>query len=105
MRIKDGVRFSSPEMAMLLASMVVAKVFDEYDVALTLTGGCEGRRQVVPHGFGGALDFRLNHVTISMAEAITEEVDRRLGDGFDAVDHGEGDNYHLHVEYDPKETT
>ena len=102
LEIKDGVRWSSPEAAMAHASMVVVRVFDEYASDCTITCGVEEHEYPSKHTNGGALDYRLNHVTESAGRIIANIIRQRLGDGFDVVAHGAGVHFHLHVEYDPK---
>ena len=102
-KIKDGVRFVSPVQAMAIAAQEVERCFEFYSAECELTGGIEEHEPPSLHPVGGALDFKLNHVTRSQAEAITRRVRERLGDGFDVIAHGEGLKFHLHVEYDPKD--
>lgn len=105
MKIKDGVRFATGEQAMTVAVVVIDRIYEELAYECTVTGGCEGRRPNNLHHRGWALDFRMNDVTRSDQLTIATQVRTRLGDGdgFDVVLHGEGQNIHLHVEYDPKE--
>ncbi len=103
MRIKNGVRFATGELAMGVAASLVDSVYEEFGCDCVVTGGSEGRRPNSLHHRGWALDFRLNNIDTSAADAISEAVRSRLGDGFDVVPHGDGASYHLHVEYDPKD--
>ncbi len=103
MRIKDGVRFHTGEMAMMHASMVTEAVCRRLFIECVLTGGSEGRHFTSPHFHGYALDYRANHITESLARDFEKAVRADLGDGFDVVLHGEGANLHLHIEYDCKD--
>ena len=105
MQIKNGVRFSSGQQAMAVASQVIEGVYLDHAAECVITGGSEGRRpNTLPHR-GWALDFRLNHISWTLATRIVTHVRDHLGDGFDVVAHGDGPSFHLHVEYDPKEET
>ena len=103
-QIKDGVRFHSPAQAMAVASQVVEAAYASYSVSCVLTCGKEKHKPPSRHCYGGALDWRLNHADVQVAAAITDRVRKWLGDGFDVVAHGEGPSFHLHVEYDPKDS-
>ncbi len=111
MKIKDGVRFATPGMAMVLATMVVRDCFVRYmnleSVAdlFTVTGGVEQHQHPSKHVYGGGLDYRTQNMGLSDDEKwkLTALVRKNLGDGFDVVLEGLGHwNEHLHVEYDPK---
>ena len=106
MRIKDDVRFASQEMAMCHASMVVQSVFQHLGLEMEVTGGIEDPDKLRAgrfsyHPTGGALDYKVNHISPSERHNLLWYVKRWLGDGFDALLHGA--NVHLHVEYDPKD--
>lgn len=100
--IKAGVRFATPVDAMCEASAIVREVFAEYKEDCVLTCGIEKHEPPSWHVLGGAKDWRLNHMTRSKAETITNEVRNRVNEAFDVLDHGDDDEYHLHVEYEPK---
>ena len=102
MRIKNGVRFASPEMAMCHASMVVHFVIGRLRDGMygEVTGGVEGHSLPSLHVLGGALDYRTRALTEAEQRKFANEVRDKLGDGFDVV--LEHDPPHLHVEYDPK---
>ena len=104
MQIKNGVRFSSGDQAMAIALQAIVGVFRGHAVPLVITGGSEDRRPNTLHHRGWALDFRLNHVDWTLATRVVTDVRDHLNDAFQCVAHGEGRNFHLHVEYDPKET-
>lgn len=108
MRIKDGVRFSSPEMAMCIATIAVRDVFTDFGqdmLEFCITGGIEDHQHPSKHVYGGGLDYRTKSLSLSEDEKwmLTAAVRRYLGDGFDVVLESVGKpNEHLHVEYDPK---
>jgi len=98
--IKDGVRFSSPEMAMCMADSVIMKMFDKWNSSATvITGGVEKHQHPSKHVYGGGLDYRIWNLTIANRNGFTKELRTKLGDGFDVVLESD----HIHVEYDPKD--
>lgn len=97
--IKDGVRFSSPEMAMMHASLMVSAVCSQFSVEFVVTGGIEEHQHPSLHVTGGALDYRTRELRDDASKRLfAVVVEERLGDGFDVVLESD----HLHVEYDPK---
>ena len=54
------------------------------------------------HLTGNALDLRVNDIDIETSNAITKSLANSLGKDFDVLQHGKGDNRHIHLEYDPK---
>ena len=102
MRIKSGVRFASPEMAMMMATMVVQQVYIELDPGpcrLVVTGAVEGHKHPSKQVYGGALDFRTRDLDLFVQGEFARICRDRLGDGFDIV----LEKDHLHVEYDYKD--
>lgn len=53
------------------------------------------------HQFGRALDFRANHLTPAEQARIYSDIREICGPQYDVILHGEGDNIHYHVEFDP----
>ena len=105
-RIKNGVRFADPGIAMCHASMVVADVCREFAVEFVVTCGIEQHQHPSMHAYNAALDYRTRdilgppgHGPQGRKSAFAETVRDRLGDGFDVVLEPD----HLHVEYDPKD--
>ncbi len=101
MRIKNGVRFSSPEMAMGHASMVMQEICKEFAVECVVTGGVEKHQHPSKHVYGGGLDYRTRNINgrPERKQGFADEARKRLGDGFDVVLESD----HLHVEWDPKD--
>ncbi len=118
MRIKDGVRFASPAMAMMAATMVVREVYRQqgYDHKFYISGGIEEHQHPSLHPYGAALDYGTkdiqtefggtsqgNQIKVDLANMIRD----RLGDGFDVVFEPTDDSTdtveHIHVEYQPKD--
>jgi hypothetical protein len=61
------------------------------------------------HPMCGAFDFRCKTiiapteiVRIGDARIWAERMQHELGSDYDVIAHGEGDNLHVHAEYDPK---
>jgi hypothetical protein len=99
MKIKDGVRFASPLLAMAVAVSVVDVICRRYGIVCVVTGGVEKHEHPSLHVYGGALDFRTRDFAPADLRTFAAEVREELGDGFDVVLESD----HLHVEYDPKD--
>lgn len=97
-RVKDGVRFHSPAIAMSVAVTAIAAVCREFSIELVITGGIEWHSPPSLHVTGAALDIRTRDLRPGKKEIFADLVAKRLGDGFDVVLEAD----HLHVEYDPK---
>ena len=99
--IKDGVRFSSPEAAMLHASLVMAFVCRDLNVDCVVTGGVEEHKHPSKHVYGGGLDYRTRDIPEAQGRRtlFASTARERLGDGFDVVLESD----HLHVEYHYKD--
>jgi len=96
MKIKDGVRFCSPAMAMCHATFVVDQVCRDFGVDCVITGGVEEHQHPSKHIYGGGLDYRTRDLIEGARYDFAECVAEALGDGFDVVLEID----HLHVEYD-----
>jgi uncharacterized protein YcbK (DUF882 family) len=99
MRIKNGVRFADPLLAMAVAVHVVRDVCARFNVTCTVTSGVEKHEFPSKHVLGAALDFRIRDFVPADVNKFAAEVRNDLGDGFDVVLESD----HLHVEYDPKD--
>lgn len=103
--IKPGVDLSvlAPQASLLI--QVVSSVYGRHGLDCTITDVYRkpsGSKSFHPLGF--AVDFRLNDIRSSArVEALVRDVRHALSSNYDVVAHGEGDNFHLHVEYDPKQ--
>ena len=98
MRIKSGVRFITPEMAMCHATLCVYQICREFGVTCVVTGGVEEHQHPSKHVYGGGLDYRTRDLDGEDREPFAGCVAEVLGDGFDVVLESD----HLHVEYDPE---
>jgi hypothetical protein len=54
------------------------------------------------HYTGNAVDFRANDLAPEMVVAVVAECKKYLDADFDVIAHGEGLNFHFHMEFDPK---
>jgi hypothetical protein len=97
LRVKDGVRFHSPAIAMSVAVSVMAAVAREFSIELVITGAVERHEFPSLHVTGAALDVRTRDMILSKQVRFAREIRIRLGDGYDVVLESD----HLHVEYDP----
>ena len=104
--IKNGVDLSRLTPIQVAIWIVVAPVFHEAGRTCTLTDAGRvrppGSRSLSMHHVDRALDFRLNDMPREVAGNITETVRDCLSGEFDVLSHGDGANYHLHCEFDPR---
>lgn len=102
--VKTGVDMSglAPEIARVLEP--VGQVFASYGLRGVVTSARRapaGRFSY--HHVGKAVDFRGKHVQQSLRQPILDDIRRILGADYDVIAHGEGDNFHYHIEFDPKQ--
>lgn len=102
-QIKPGVDMSGLEASIWKKAGPIAAVFQQlgYDCVIT-----SARRPATGkfsyHHVGKALDFRAKHIkTDNHRSAILAKIIGVCGNDYDVILHGEGDNIHYHVEYDP----
>jgi len=96
--IKKGVRFAKLSPQMVLAAITTYAAFHALGVDCTITGGTEpGHDPRLLHPRGGALDFRIHHVSRAYAQTLTDQIARALGDNYDVILKRD----HIHIEYDP----
>jgi hypothetical protein len=107
--IKVGVDLRGLHPVWGVAYPVVVAVFTKYGYEHMVTSGTEKAPDRLPHSKhyeGKALDFRLRHVRQMDKANIVKDVKDSLGLQFDVVHKNPGtDREHLHVEFDPKDTT
>lgn len=113
MRIKNGVRYVSGQIAMCDATMVVDSVCRKFDVECVVTCGIEQHEPPSGHPTGDAKDFRIRDLGSAREEKFREEVRKRLDDrsglstlhqkeaSFNVALHPLGGAHHLHVRYKP----
>lgn len=99
--IKPGVELDGLKAVMWGAATLVAEIFDEFEIDCVITDALRApAAKASYHAEGLALDFRGKHVAPHLRKVIETRLTERLGHPFDVVAHGEGDNFHYHVEYD-----
>ena len=103
MRLKKGVKLGGLKQQMVVAAMIIDNVLSRW--GCIVTSGCEdapGRLSTSKHKTGEALDFRAKHIPHDLREKERDNISGALTDEFDVVLHGEGENIHFHVEFDPR---
>ncbi len=101
--IKQGVNIAElhPKIVSKLWDTVELFVEYGYDCVITSARRTPGGRFSFHHE-GKALDLRANHIKDEQIRAVILDKLRSLwGNEFDIILHGEGDNIHYHLEYDP----
>jgi len=105
LRLKTDVRLCGLRPQMVVALMVITRVFEAQGYECVVTSANDSK-----HGYGslhfsgGALDFRMKHVRESTKELIVEEVKGSLTKEFDVLLEYRGmENEHMHIEFQPKE--
>lgn len=104
MRIKNGVRFHSLDVAMCIATVLINDVYREHGCECVITSGVDGVHHFNSlHPSGGALDFSTHTIPANLLEMVLASVRSRLGIAYDVIlEDRAKPNEHLHVEYDPK---
>ena len=107
MSIKAGVQLHSLKPQMVLAYVIVDRIFhDVCNSYAHITSGEDSLNEHMEgslHGQGYALDFRVHHVHESWRERLLIHIRRELGSDFDVVHEYIGEpREHFHVEYDPQ---
>lgn len=106
LRLKSGVRLQSLKPQMLIALSAVQGVWEAAGAAsLTITSADDGTHKGTSlHYRGLALDFRTKDLPPGIdPRRLAAMVKDCLGQHYDVIlEDFEGNNEHLHVEYDPK---
>lgn len=102
--LKSGVRVAGLQPQMVFAAMIVEDLYDEIKISCLVTSCNDGVHMSNSlHYQGCAMDFRTKNVPRGMLNNLVESVRTSLGPDFDVVlESINGDNEHLHVEWDPK---
>lgn len=99
--LKAGVRLHGLTSAMVIAVMVIKDVFAEEGFDCVMTAGIDGKHVSGScHYYGGAGDFRINHVPVDKHPIILKKCQDRLGADYFVqleVDH-------LHAQWKPQAT-
>lgn len=103
MRLKPGVKLKDLTPQMALAALVVFSLYDKRGAECVITSANDSRHSTNSlHYKGNALDFRTKNYAGDKTW-LREEIADCLGLEFDVVlEDIDGDNQHLHIEYDPK---
>ena len=104
-KIKPGVDMSGLFPEIWGRAGDIANVFGRHGVEAVITSARRpARGRFSYHHVGKALDFRAKHIRdASIRKAILNDLRATLGNDFDVILHGRGDNIHYHIEYDPDE--
>jgi len=103
-QIKTGVDMSGLAPELWAKAYEIAGAFDALGYSCVITSARRpSGSKFSYHGIGRALDFRAKHIrTDNHRATILAKIIGVCGNEFDVILHGEGDNIHYHVEYDPK---
>lgn len=101
LKIKEGVHFTSIEMAMNTARAIINQVCDDYGIDCVITGGVEEHKWPSKHLYG-ALDFRSRDLNQEVTKRdFANDVRSRLGSWFTFL-YEDGPDEHFHCQYPPK---
>ena len=104
----SNVKLDVSDSAVLVGIHIVASVYDEHGLDLTITSGSEGHPGDGVHSAnslhykGKAFDCRIWDIPESYLPIFVDKLKMRLGKDFDVVWHPVNHKTHIHVEYDPK---
>lgn len=103
MKFKPNVRLKDLTPQMALAAIVVYHLYQSKGIECVITSANDsvhGERSL--HYKGNALDFRTKNYP-GDKRWLKEEIAANLGQDFDVVyEDPDGDNQHIHVEYQPR---
>jgi len=103
-KIKNGVDMSGLDHRLWKKARPIAAIFAKHglDAVITSARRAPGGRFSWHHE-GKAYDWRAKHIeSPRLKRLILQEISNVCGRKFDVILHGEGNNIHYHVEYDPK---
>ncbi len=101
-KIKPGVKMHSLRPEIWAHTAETADLFDQFGLECVITSAWRPKKpRSLHHGY--ALDFRANHIP---NDFVRNKILNRLcsiwKSDYDVILHGDGDNIHFHIEYDPK---
>lgn len=97
MEIKPGVRLAGISPIIVLALVIVERIFSKLRLELVITSVTDGRHMEGSlHHCGLAVDIR--RPTYVHTHALVTQLRKALGSEFDVV----MEPTHIHIEYDPK---
>lgn len=106
-QVKAGVVFGGFRQGLIRILWALDGLLDELEVPLVITSASDGKHRVTSkHYRFEALDLRTKTMTTEQKYVLVIRLQEILGPDFDVLLEDEGrKNEHLHVEYDPKETS
>jgi len=106
MKLKPGVKFGNPVMAICFASQVAESVFTKYNYGYIITSVNDGKHsEGSKHYTNEAIDIRTKHLPDDgvLKKQVASEIKEALGEDFDVIlESLGGQSEHIHCEYDPK---
>ncbi len=111
MKFKEGVRLFGNgvyvQSALIVALQIFEFVYQHFfpGKQIMITSIMDGYHDPAGlHPKGLAADCRANDIPDSVAYQIRDEAKKFLDKDCDIIVHGEGDNFHFHIEVQPVET-
>lgn len=103
MKLKPGVKLTSLQPQIVLAAMMVERMYAAAGGECTITSANDSTHGTSSlHYAGCALDFRTKDFGGDKV-ALLADIRAALGEEFDVLlEHPGGDEEHIHVEYDPE---
>jgi len=101
--IKPGVNVKTIRPEISHALTVARGVFTALGKPITVTSWWRDNLASL-HGHDLAVDLRANHLNSEEQQQILRGLQLALGPAYQVILHGEGDNIHFHIEYDPQRT-
>lgn len=100
MKLKEGVRFVSTQVALSIAITAAAFLWYKEGFQFTITSGVEGTHgRSSKHYIEAAFDIRIRDLPdMDTARRLAKELAKNIGEMYDVV----LERDHIHVEYDPK---
>jgi len=114
LRIKEGVILRSAHLRPHMTDIIVAALryapeMKGNEVWITSAKRRPAEKTKSKHPMCGAFDFRCKNILaadraalVNRANEWAADIKKSLGSDYDVLAHGDGDNFHVHVEYDPK---
>lgn len=99
MILKKGSKVNGLRTEILLAAVIIDKIYDRHNAELVITeatGGKHGRGSL--HYVGQAIDIRTNYFTKEQTELVASEIKEALNEQYDVVI----EKTHIHIEFQPK---
>ncbi len=99
MKLKQGSKVNGLRTEILLAAIIIDKIYDRHDAELVITEGTgskHGRGSL--HYVGQAIDIRTNYFTKEQTDLVANEIIESLNEQYDVVI----EETHIHIEFQPK---